>query len=66
MVSVNKVIIYETFLQQMTKMFSCLMPFIGLGKCITAVSNEFLEPLNDVISVNVCLISLTLSILRNN
>lgn len=54
------------FLQQMTKMFYCSIPITGLGKWITAVSNEFLKPLNDMISVNVCLISLTLGIQRNN
>ena len=58
--------IYETFLQQIIKMFYCSIPIIGLGKWITTESNEFLKPLNDMISVNVCLMSLTLSILRNN
>lgn len=54
------------FLQQMTKMFYCSIPITGLGKWITTGTNEFLKPLNDMISVNVCLISLTLSIQRNN
>lgn len=39
-VSVNKIIIYEIFLQQMTRMFYCSMPIIGLGKWITTVSNS--------------------------